>query len=172
MALETSSINNANLYEEGNSLLGKVEELNLPQVKYAMTEHKVLGLMGVPKFFNSLEAMEGSIKWNSFYLDVAKKFANPMKAIKLMARSSVQIWQGGDLVDEKPLVTHLTVQVSEWPLGNFKKADNVELTTNFSCTSIKQVYDGKTVLEIDVHNNIFSIDGVDLLATYRANLGI
>lgn len=172
MALQTNSINNANVYAEGNSLLGKVEEINLPEVNFALTEHKALGMVGVPKFWNSIEALEGSIKWNSYYEDVAKLFANPTKAVKLMVRSSVQNWQGGDLADEKPLVTFLTIQVKKWPLGNFKKADNTELQTDFSCTSIKQVYDGKTILEVDIMNNIFSVNGTDLLATYRANLGI
>jgi P2 family phage contractile tail tube protein len=46
MAIEIKKICNANVYVDGNSLLGKVDECKLPEVKVTMTEHKVLGMQG------------------------------------------------------------------------------------------------------------------------------
>ena len=37
---------------------------------------------------------------------------------------------------------------------------------------MRQVVDGREVLEVDVLANIFKVDGVDVLAQYRQNLGI
>ena len=37
-------ITNANVYIDGASLLGRAEEVELPQIKAKMSEHKALGL--------------------------------------------------------------------------------------------------------------------------------
>lgn len=172
MAIQTNQLTNCNVYVEDKSFLGRAEEIALPDINFTMTDQKALGMNGVRKFPNGIDAMEGKIKWNSFYEDVFKRFSNPFKAIKLMVRSSVRIWEGGDLVDEKPLVTYLTVQTKKMPLGNYKQNDNVENESEFACSYAKVEYDGKTMLEVDVDNNIFFVDGQDLLAKYRQNLGI
>lgn len=172
MAIRTSTQTNANVYLEDKSMLGRAEEINLPDVNFTMTDHKALGMVGIRQFPNGIDKMEGSIKWNSFYDDVLKKFANPFKAIKLMARSSVRIWEGGDLVDEKPYVVYLTVQSKSFPLGAFKQNEQVEMTNNISCTYVKVEYDGQLMMEVDVDNNIYNVAGEDILAQYRANLGI
>lgn len=172
MAVKTNKVTNANVYDEGKSLLGQAEEINLPEVGFSMAEHKALGMVGVRQYPGGIEKMEGKIKWNSFYADTYGSFANPFKAKKLQVRSSVQEWEGGDLVAEKPLVVYLTIQPKKVPGGNFKSNDNVEYETDFTCSYMKVEYDGNLVTEIDVDNNIFFVGGEDLLSAYRANLGI
>jgi P2 family phage contractile tail tube protein len=172
MSIKTNTLTNANVYCEDKSMLGRAEEITLPEVNFTMTDHKALGMIGVRQFPNGIDKLEGKIKWNSFYDDAFKKFANPFKALRLMVRASVKIWEGGDLVDEKPYVVYLTVQTKKTPLGGFKQNDQVELENDISCTYIKVEYDGQLMMEVDVDNNIYNVAGEDLLATYRANLGI
>ena len=56
-------------------------------------------------------------------------------------------------------------------MGNFKQHDNVELTSMLTVTYVKQVINGEDVIEIDVLANIFKVNGVDVLAQYRNNIG-
>lgn len=172
MAIRTNQLTNCNVYVEDKSFLGRAEEVTLPDANFTLSDQKALGMIGIRQFPNGLEKMEGKIKWNSFYDDVFIKFANPFKKISLMIRSSVRIWEGGDLVDEKPYVVYLTVQTKKLPLGVFKQNENVELETDISATYMKVEYDSNVLVEIDVDNNIYNVAGNDILAQYRANLGI
>lgn len=172
MANVINRMTNANVYLTNKSMLGRAEEITLPDLKNIMSEHKALGMKGALEYASGFEKMEAKIKWNGFYEDVFKQFANPYKALRLMARGSNEEWQGGDKVAEKPYVVYMTCQSKKTPLGAFKQNDNVEFESEFSCTQVKIEYDGSVVLEFDAEANIFIVDGVDILADYRNNLGI
>lgn len=172
-ALSINRITNANVYADDlGSLFGQAEEVNLPKLAMTMVEHKALGMQGKIELPAGYDKMEITIKWNSFYPETFKKFANPYKAIKIQIRSNVEIYEGGDKVDEKPLVVYATVQSKGFPLGNFKAQDNVEMENDLSCTQIKMEYDGASIIEFDANANLLLVDGVDQFAAYRNNLGI
>lgn len=164
-------VTNANIYLDGKSLLGRAEEVNLPDVKYKMSEHKALGMVGSIEVWSGIEKMEASIKWNSIYADVLKKTSNPFSALKIQVRADVEGYNSQGRVSEVPSVTYLTGQFKNAPMGNFKQHDNVELTSMLSVTYVKQVINGEDVIEIDVLANIFKVNGVDVLAQYRNNIG-
>jgi len=164
-------LTNVNLYMDGRSLLGRAEELELPQVKHKMTEHKALGMVGKIELPAGFDKLEGEIKWNSLYKDVAKTVANPYKAVQLQCRSNIETYGAQGRLQEVSLVTYLTVMFKKNPLGTFKQHDNAEFGSGFSATYIKQVIDGDEVLELDYLANIFRVGGEDMLETYRANIG-
>lgn len=164
-------VTNANIYLDAASLLGKAEELNLPELKAKLSEHKALGLVGSIETFSGFDKLEGKIKLTSYYPDVLKKLANPFKPVQLQARASMQAHEQGGVVREIPVVTIVTATFKNVPLGNQKQHDNVELEMSYSATYIKQTIDGEDVLEYDVLANIFKVGGVDLLAEYRNNTG-
>lgn len=172
MAIQTNQLTNCNVYVDDKSFLGRAEEVSLPEVNFTLSEQKALGMIGVRQFPNGIDKLEGKIKWNSFYDDVFKKFSNPFKGIKLMVRSSVRIWEGGDLVDEKAMVCYITCQMKKIPFGTYKQNDNAEFESDIVCSYLKLEYDGQLITEIDVDNNIYNVAGQDLLAKYRTNLGI
>jgi P2 family phage contractile tail tube protein len=169
--IQVNRITNANVYVNGASQLGKAEEIKLPDITAIMTEHKALGMVGKMELPGGFDKMEGEIKWNSLYQDVAKVMANPFKAVQLQCRSSIEVYGAQGRTQEVPLVTYLTVQFKKNPAGTFKQHDNAEFGSSFSCSYIKQVIDGKDVLELDYLANIYIVDGVDQLADYRANIG-
>ncbi|WP_027809960.1 phage major tail tube protein, partial [Burkholderia cenocepacia] len=56
--IEINRITNANIYVNGNSLLGRAEEIKLPDISAIMQEHKALGMVGkieLPAGFDKLE---------------------------------------------------------------------------------------------------------------------
>ena len=67
--IEINRITNANIYLDGTNLLGRAEEVKLPDVSMIMQEHKALGMVGKVELPAGFDKLEGEIKWNSFYRD-------------------------------------------------------------------------------------------------------
>lgn len=170
-SISVNRMTNANVYVDGSSQLGKVEEINLPDITNMMAEHKALGMVGKVELFSGIDKMEATLKWNAFYADVLTKFADPRKALKLQVRSSLETHDSSGLVAEVACVAYLTGQPKNFPAGNFKQHDNVEATSKMTITAYKLEIDGVPVVEFDAMANIYMVDGVDIFTTYRANIG-
>ncbi|WP_197329529.1 phage major tail tube protein [Ralstonia syzygii] len=169
--IEINRITNANIYVAGNSLLGRAEEVKLPDIAAIMAEHKALGMVGKIELPSGFDKLEGEVKWNSLYKEVAKTVANPFKAVQLQCRSSIETYGAQGRIQEVALVTYLTVMFKKNPLGTLKPHENAEFGSAFGATYIKQVVDGEEVLELDYLANIFRVGGEDMLADFRNNIG-
>lgn len=169
--IKTNSITNANVYLDGGTLLGQAEEIKLPEVKVKTVERKALGMVAGIKLPTGIEALEGEIKFNSFYPEAMRKAANPFQSVSLQCRANVETFTSQGRAEQRPLVVFLTVNFTEFPLGNFKQNEPGEFAVKFTATYVKVVEDGKTVMELDCMANLYEVDGVDLLADYRTNIG-
>lgn len=170
-SISINRLTNANVWIDGASFLGKAEEVNLPSIMYKMVEHKALGMIGSMEFFAGIDKMESKIKWNSFYRDAMVKSANPFQNVSIQVRSSLENYNSGGKTGEVPVVCYMTAAYKSFPMGNFKQHDNVELESNLSVYYCKLEIDGQPVVEFDAMANIFKVDGVDVMAQYRANIG-
>lgn len=164
-------VTNANVYMDGSSMLGRAEEIKMPDVSAIMQEHKALGMVGKIELPAGFDKLEGEIKWNSFYPEAGKAMANPFRTVQLQCRSSVERYSSQGRIEELPLVTFLTVMFKKNPLGTYKQHENAEFSSSFTCTYIKQVLDGEELLELDYMANIFRVNGEDILEDYRSNVG-
>jgi P2 family phage contractile tail tube protein len=169
--IEINRLTNANIYIDGNSLLGRAEEIQLPQIKSLMQEHKALGMVGKAEFFAGLDKMDAKIKWASMYADVLAKAANPMKTVQLQVRASLETYEANGRTTEAPVVAMLTGAFKTLPMGTYKQHENSEFETEMSVYYAKLTVGGTDIVEIDVLANIYKVSGVDVLATYRANIG-
>ncbi|UTH76086.1 phage major tail tube protein [Chromobacterium sp. IIBBL 290-4] len=169
--IEINRITNANIYINGNSLLGRAEEVKLPDVAAIMQEHKALGMVGKIELPAGFDKLEGEIKWNSLYKDVAKIVANPFQAVQLQCRSNIETYGSQGRLQQVSLVTYLTVMFKKNPMGNFKQHENADFSSAFTATYIKQVIGGEDILELDYMANIFRVAGNDMLDVYRQNIG-
>lgn len=169
--IKVNRLTNANVYVDGVSHLGKVEEINLPDITFKLAEHKALGMIGAFELFSGIDKMEATIKWNAFYPEVLTKFSDPRKALKLQVRSSLETWDSEGLSEEVPCVAYLTGQPKNFPGGNFKQHDNVEASSKMTLTYYKLEIDGKPVVEYDALANTYLVNGVDVFAKYTANIG-
>lgn len=170
--IKIARLTNANIYMDGGSLLGRVESFNCPTVSFKQSEHKALGLNGTVEYYAGIDKMEGTMKWTSYDASSLKKMANPFEAIRIQVRGSLEEYQGGSRVGQVPCTVFLTINPKNFPLGNFQQHDNVELENSYGCTYVRLEVNGDPITEVDVEANIFKVDGNDLLATYRQNLGV
>ncbi|MCK9514093.1 MAG: phage major tail tube protein [Pigmentiphaga sp.] len=164
-------VTNANVYMNGNSLLGRAEEVELPQVKHKMAEHKALGMVGTAEFFAGVDKMEAKIKWTSFYIEVLRSAVHPFKTVQLQTRSSLETYTGQGRTTEVPVMVMMTAAFKEFPLGSFKQHEPVVVDTALSVYYAAMEIDKQQIFEIDVLNNIYKVAGDDVLATYRLNIG-
>ncbi|MGE4402849.1 MAG: phage major tail tube protein [Desulfobulbus sp.] len=171
MGITINRITNANVYVDGNSLLGKVEECKLPEIKITLSEHKTLGMQGKLEFPSGIDKMEATFKWNSLYADVLIKVANPFQAAEVQVRGSLETYANAGRIEEVPVVAYLTGTFTKFPMGGFKQHDNVEAETSMSVKYAKLELNGQEILEVDALANIYKAGGVDLLATYKTNIG-
>lgn len=173
MSLQVRQIVNANIYLNGESMLGRAEEIKVPDIQVVAGEYKGLGMVGKIELPTGFDKLEGEIKWKSFYEDVMGSISNPFQAVALQCRSSVEIYDATGRVQEKALVTHLQVMFKKpGSGGTYKQHERVEWPSTFACHYIKQTLDGLDILELDYFANIAKINGEDMLANYRANLGV
>lgn len=169
--IKINRITNANVYVDGTSFLGKVEECKLPEVKMLMSAHKALGMVGSLEFPSGIEKMEATFKWNSLYPDVLAKVADPYTAVELQVRSNMETYGNGGRIAQASVVAYLTGTFTKFPFGGFKQHENVDAETTMSVTYCKLEIDGRAVIELDALANIYKADGVDLLETYKINIG-
>lgn len=169
--IQLNTLSNANIYIDGNCLLGRAEEFKLPDIKFKMAEHKAVGMVGAIKLPNGFEALEGEVKWNSFYLDLWPKLLDPFSAVQMQARGNLETHTSQGRTAQVPYVVFLTAQFYEVPSGAFKQNDKAEFPSKYYATYIKQQVAGLDVLEIDTMANIYKVNGVDKLDMYRNNIG-
>ncbi|MDH2927354.1 phage major tail tube protein [Lonepinella koalarum] len=171
MSVQINQIVNANVYMDGNSLLGKAKDFKLADIEFEEIEHKGLGLHGTIKLPAGMNAIEGEVTWDSFYPEVRAKAYNPYKNVQLQVRSNLQVFDARGLLVEQPMVTIMNVSFSKTTGGSFKNKEATEHADTFQIYSIKQTVAGKEILFIDVFANIFRVSGQDVLSTYRTNIG-
>lgn len=172
MGVTINKVINANIYVDGANFLGKSDEVELPTVKGKNVSHGPLAIVGDLEYNAGIEKMEAKIKWNSYYPEVIKLFSNFFKATKIQVRFSVDQYENGTRIGELPGIAYITARPNDSPGGKFKAKDNVELESNLSVTYYKLEINGEELVEYDAEANILIVGGVDLLANYRANLGI
>lgn len=168
---QINAIYNANVYLDGNNLLGKAGEFKLPEFEIGQDEYKALGMVGTIKLPNGVEALEGEITCNSLYPEVAAKANHPFKAAQLMVRSNLQTFDARGLVKEVAVVTTVTATFSKNGLGGLKPKEKSEQASTYQATEIRQMVDGRETLYYNAFKNIYRVDGVDVLAQMRKNIG-
>ncbi len=174
MSVVINKVFNANIYADGGSLFGMADEMNLPTIKAKTSDsHEPLGFVGSIDYASGFEKLDGcKIKWNAHYASAIQKFGNIYQGIKLQVRFNIEQYTGNTRTGQQPGIAYLTVRPIDIASGNFKAKSPVELESNLSCSYIKLEINGVEQYEIDFEANIYKVGGVDLLATYRANLGI
>lgn len=171
MSVFINQVDNANVYLNGQSFLGKAKSVKLPEFEVEMVEHKNLGLVGTIKLPAGVNALEGEIVWDGFYPEVAVIANNPFKSAQLMVRADVKVFNAAGIAAEVPLVMLLNCSFSKSPMGDYKPKEATEYTNSYQAHSIKQTLDGKEVLFFDAFSNQWRVGGQDVLADYSRNIG-
>jgi len=171
--MQIQKLTNANVYIDGtDSLLGRAETVTLPEISLDKETHKSLGMIGSVELPTTLAPMMAKFKWAGFYAEALKLGGNPFAGHRVQVRGSVEVFSVDGLVEEKAAVIHMTGRFTRHGLGEIAAGTSNAQEQDMAVTYLKVVLDQKDVLEIDVMNQIWRVDGKDVRAKYRANLGL
>ncbi len=170
--MKVNKVFDANVYLNNASKHGLASEITCPNIAALMAEYKALGMVGSVEFFNGFDKMEASIKWTYPDNEAKKACANFTKPVDIMVRSSKAQYDTGGITAETPIVIYMKGYPKQHPGGSYKKGEDTEVESTFHVLYYKEEVDGETIVELDVMNNIYKVDGEDLLVERRQNLGI
>jgi P2 family phage contractile tail tube protein len=172
MALTIAKVIDAVVYVNNSSKHGQASEVTCPTVSFKNDEFNALGMIGTPSFFSGIEAMEASIKWTYPDNEAYMELSNPFEAVDIMVRSNKGVWNNGGKVEDQSIVIFMSVLPKEHQSGTFQSKEATEVESPLSVNYYKLMVDGEDIIEVDVINNVFKIDGEDMIADWKTNLGI
>lgn len=172
MAMNVKKIFDASVYVNDKSKHGQASEVTCPDVSFVMNEYNALGMIGQVKLFNGIEAMEMSVKWQHIDNDAQIALANPLKAVDITIFSSRAGYDNSGHTEEKKIAMYVRGFSTKHQGGSYKPREDSEFESTIAVFYYKLEVDGEEILEIDVMNNIFTVNGVDMLEERKSNLGI
>lgn len=165
-------LKNMNLFNEGESYLGRVEEITLPKITRKFEAYRGAGLNGAVKIDMGLEddALSSEITFGGMEAQLYKQWGvTQIDGVMLRFNGA---YQRDDTAEVTAVEVVLRGRFSEIDGGNNKAGDNTQVKTPFNATYYKLIWDGETLIEIDLLNLVEKVDGVDRLAEQRAALGL
>lgn len=165
-------LTNAKVYRDGVDLLG-LGSVELPDLEYMTESISGLGIMGEldAPVTGHFKAMTLKIKWNVPTAVSAGLLES--QGHHLDIRGSIQELDAGSgrFVD-KPIKVVCRAMPKKSGVGKFEPGKKMEPETELEIYYIKIWLNGSELVEIDKFNFIFSLNGQDMLAQIRANLGM
>lgn len=171
MAIVINKIIEANAYLDGNSQAGTVAEVKFPSLEFDMQESDALGMAMTVSLPGKLKELDGEITWNSVYPEAEARVLNPFNGIALQLRSNVRRYGSNGLIEEVPMVTFLNIATYSNELGELNMKDAQKRPVKYKVNSLRQVVNGRETLHVDPWNNIYKVNGVDIFAKMRQNIG-
>jgi P2 family phage contractile tail tube protein len=165
---------NGNIFVNGNSFFGVFKEVTLPEIKAIYEENMALGQNAKLELPTGLDLITAKVIMNAPYPNMQVLAGNPFRSHNFQFRGNLETYTGSERTAQNAYVCYMTATVKNNPLGNVKPRAKTEHDMDLNVTYCKLEVAGQTqpIIEVDVMNNIFKVDGVDILAEYRANLGI
>mgnify|MGYP001430088195 CR=1 FL=1 len=167
---QTEKFLNANVYLDDNNHLGKALEVEVPKITEKVTEHQTLGMIGPVELFQGIEKMEMKIKWAAFHQDLLSTMS-PTGANKLTIRAAQHTYQDGSVVGTKSIRCVAVGRLKEIAPSTLKPGE-ADIETTFAIDYYKKTIDGVDVVEVDIPNYIYKVNGFDIYASVRESLGI
>lgn len=161
-----AKLKNFNAFADGNSWLGLVTEIALPQIKLKTEGYRAGGMLGEVEIMLGVDKLEMETKLGGLVLGAMRQFGRVgvSDAMIRFVGAYQEDVAGGVLAAE--LVTR--GRHTEINPGNAKVGDNTEWTLKSMLTYLKWSVSGRVEIEIDLLNNVFIVDGEDRMAAIRA----
>ena len=162
-------ITNANVYLKGTTLIGRLEEIELPNIKFSTEDVKALGMFATIEMPTGLDKLEAKLKWNAVYGDNFKD-ESPIKSCSLTIKSNMKSQGAGGVLKNIPVTVTLSGVFKEIPLGTLKGQEKIDgLQHVMTVYYVKLEEAGTQIYEVDVFNNIIKFGSEDILNEFRLN---
>ncbi|MCF9034707.1 phage major tail tube protein [Acinetobacter nectaris] len=161
-----------NLFNEGNSYLGQTGEVTLPKLAAKLENWRGGGMLGNVKIDLGLADEIIEMTWKLGGIDplILSQFgAATVAAYGLRFAGS---YQRDDTGETSAVEIVVRGRHEEIDFGNAKAGDDTEQTIKTIWSYYKLTIDGKVMIEIDIPNLIYNVNGKDMYAEHRKNIGL
>jgi uncharacterized protein len=161
-------LKNYNLFVDGDNYAGQVAEMAMPKLAEKLESWRGGGMLGEIDISMGIEKLETEIKFGGLVPGVLSGFARPgAGAVQLRFVGAYQGELSG-AVSAAELVLH--GRYAEIDPGTAQAGSKNETAVKASLVYLKWSINGRTMIEVDMINNVLVIDGIDRMAEIRAIL--
>lgn len=159
-----------NLFADGNSLLGELEEVGLPKVARKTEDYQGGGMLGPVAIDMGLEKLEMDLTCAGWLKDAVVQFGQ--------TKAGGAMWRFAGAYERDDTGEVMAVEIiargrfNELDRGKAKIGSKSESKMKAALTYYKETVDGVEQLEIDMQNFIYKIRGVDMLEKHRKAIGL
>lgn len=163
------TLTNMNLFVDGRSLAGRVNELTLPKLRRKTEEHRAGGMDAPVKIALGMEALEASFKTSGIDRELLGFFGvADDTAFNAVFRGAFKDAKG----KVAKAVCTLRGLIEEMDPGSWKPGDKNESGYTVAVHYYKLEIDDQLVYEIEPVSGVRIVNGKDELAEERAAIGL
>ncbi len=163
-----AKLKNFNVFADGESWIGQVAEVSLPEIKLKTEGWRGGGMLGEVDVNMGLEKLEMETKLGGLVVGAMRQFG------RIGVGGAMLRYVGAyqEDVEMGVLPAELVVRGmhTSFNPGTAKTGDNTEHTLKSTLSYLKWSVNKRVEIEIDMLANVYIIDGVDLMADIRAAL--
>lgn len=157
------------VYNDGEAYMGETAEVTVPKLARKFEDYRGGGMDAPVGIDLGGEAIEFEWKIGGLLEQVYRQFgATSINALQLRFVGS---YQDDNTGQTKTADITVRGRHQEIDPGSAKGGDDTEQTVKTRCAYYKLMIDGWPIIEKDEMNMMFIVNGRDLLAQHRANLG-
>lgn len=165
-----NQLKNFNVFADGVSLMGVIEEVGLPKLSRKLETFQGGGMVAPLDIDLGMEKLELELTSGGFVIDQVKQFGLGK------ANGALVRYAGAYQRDDTGAVQAVEIvcrgRHAEIDAGSAKGGDKNSTTVKSSLSYYKLTVDSKDVIEIDLPGFIFKVDGADMLEAQRKAIGL
>ena len=169
MSSYPSVVNQFNAYNSGNRIIGQTGEVTLPEINSKTTTVSGAGILG--DIEEPVIGQIGSLKITIPFVTIAKDYfalCDQLNAVDLTLRGAIQCM---DTETAQAKIQQMRIVVrgkmASFTPGKVKGAEQMGSSVTLELLYFMVELDNEKMVEVDKLNNVFIVDGKDMLAPIR-----
>jgi len=163
-------LKNYNVFQDGESHIGEVEEFTLPKLTRKLEEYRAGGMNGPVEIDQGNEKMELESTYGGIMRGIFKQYG--ITRVDGVLLRFAGAYQREDTEQTDAVEVVVRGRHVELDMGNAKVGDNSQFKVKSSLSYYKLTVNGEVWCEIDHVNFIEVVFGVDRLAEQRRAMGL
>ncbi|MFY1027602.1 phage major tail tube protein [Actinobacillus seminis] len=157
-----------NIFVDGVGYKGQINEIEQPKLALKLEEWRAGGMIGAVKVNLGLEVLETTLKMGGYMTEFLRKFGTNIDGVPLRFLGAYEQDDSGEVTGIEVVMRG---RFGEIDAGSSKVGDDTEHSFTIPLTYYKVIENGAEIVEIDMINSVFMVDGTDRLAELRAAAG-
>lgn len=158
-----------NVFTDGYSHLGECKEIELPKLARKMEDYRGAGMDGPVKLDQGQEGLEMTITYGGLVRDALKAYGSASVTGVLLRFAGSYQAEDGSAAQAVEIVARGRYQ--ELDFGKGKAGEENEFKAKAALAYYRLTIDGEDMIEMEPINLVNVVNGVDILAEHRANIG-